>query len=206
MSVSFPVEITTVHIGRSPQIQVFYPRVVGMQNQAFQRSINHSIIRLTQDLIDKQVGDSPSTVVDLIGYFEVKNNQRDVLSLSLTNYTYHYHAAHGMTYIKSLSFDMKEEKLLNLSDLFKPGSNYVKRISDIIQRQITERDIFTLEPFTQIAPNQDFYMADKTLVIYFQLYELTAYAFGFPMFPISVYELQDIIREDGPLGRLMENN
>lgn len=206
MPVSFPVRINTVHVGRSPQIQVFYPRIVGMENQAFQRSMNQSIVRLTQELIDKQVGDSPSTVVDLIGYFEIKNNQRDVLSLSLSNYTYHYHAAHGMTYIKSLNFDLKEEGLLTLADLFKPESNYIGRLSEIIQRQIKEREIFLLNPFTPISANQDFYIADKTLVIYYQLYELTAYAYGFPMFPISLYEIQDIIREDGPLGRLMENN
>lgn len=206
MPVSFPVRINTVHVGRSPQIQVFYPRIVGMENQAFQKSMNQSIVRLTQELIDKQVGDSPSTVVDLIGYFEIKNNQRDVLSLSLSNYTYHYHAAHGMTYIKSLNFDLKEEGLLTLADLFKPESNYIGRLSEIIQRQIKEREIFLLNPFTPISANQDFYIADKTLVIYYQLYELTAYAYGFPMFPISLYEIQDIIREDGPLGRLMENN
>ncbi|MFB4475682.1 RsiV family protein, partial [Oceanobacillus caeni] len=56
--------------------------------------------------------------------------------------------------------------------------------------------------FTKIEPNQYFYIADKTLVIYFQLYELAPYAFGFPMFPISVYDIQDIIDEEGPLGRM----
>ena len=49
-------------------------------------------------------------------------------------------------------------------------------------------------------------MADKALVIYFQLYDITPYVFGFPMFPISVYEIQDIIDENGPLGRMAVNN
>ena len=62
----------------------------------------------------------------MIGEFEIKNNQRQVLSLSLSNYTYHYHAAHGMTYIKSLTFDLQKEKQCKLKDLFKPGSNYIE--------------------------------------------------------------------------------
>ncbi|WP_337445661.1 RsiV family protein [Ornithinibacillus scapharcae] len=69
-----------------------------------------------------------------------------------------------------------------------------------------QRDIQLIEDFTEISPNQDFYIADKSLVIYFQLYEITPYVYGFPMFPISVYQIQDIIREDGPLGRMAENN
>jgi hypothetical protein len=39
----------------------------------------------------------------------------------------------------------------------------------------------------------------------YQLYELTPYVFGFPQFPISVYEIQDIIREDAPLGVMLIN-
>lgn len=90
--------------------------------------------------------------------------------------------------------------------MFKPGSDYVKRLSALIQEQIKVRDIQLLNEFTAIRPDQDFYLADKSIVIYFQLYELTAYVYGFPMFPISVYELQDIIDENGPLGRLAQNN
>jgi hypothetical protein len=37
-------------------------------------------------------------------------------------------------------------------------------------------------------------------IIYFQLYEMTGYIFGFPMFPISLFEIQDI-DEKSPLGR-----
>ena len=60
--------------------------------------------------------------------------------------------------------------------------------------------------FTTIKPDQDYYIADKALVIYFQLYDLVPYAWGFPMFPISVYDIQDIIDENGPLGKMLAGN
>lgn len=63
-----------------------------------------------------------------------------------------------------------------------------------------------IHDFTVIQANQDFYIADKVLVVYFQLYETTPYAFGFPMFPISVFNIQDIIGENGPLGQMAVNN
>ncbi|WP_197249282.1 DUF3298 domain-containing protein [Cytobacillus firmus] len=205
MAINFPVGIKAITISTGPTKVVYYPRVSGMQNKQLQEFINNNILRQTQQLINEQTGNMDTTVVDLYGYYEIKNNQRDVLSLSLSNYVYHYHAAHGMTVIKSLTFDLQKGKQAALKDLFKPGSDYVKRISDLIAVQIKERDIPLLVDFTEIKPDQDFYIADKALVVYFQLYEITPYAYGFPMFPISVYDLQDIIDENGPLGRMAVN-
>jgi hypothetical protein len=206
MPVSLPVSIQTRMISSGPKQTVYYPKAADMHNRTFQRVINRTIVQETQKLIHEQVGNMPSTVEEMQGSFEIKNNQREVLSLSLSNYTYHYHAAHGMTFIRSLTFDLEKEKLCSLKDLFRPGSDYVKRISDLVAIQIKQRDIPLLGEFTGIRPNQDFYIADKALVIYFQLYEITPYVVGFPMFPISVYDLQDIIEESGPLGRMAVNN
>ncbi|MFF5996148.1 DUF3298 domain-containing protein [Lysinibacillus sp. KU-BSD001] len=203
---SLPVQIGTSIIHGGPNKTVVFPQVIGIQNRQWEHTVNHAITQQTQQLINEQVGNMPTTVEEMIGTYEIKNNQRQVLSLSLSNYTYHYHAAHGMTYIKSLTFDMKNQKICTLKDLFKPGSDYVKRLSDNIQAQIKRRNIQLLGEFTSIKPDQDFYIADKALVIYFQLYEITAYVYGFPMFPISVYDIQDIIDENGPLGRMAINN
>lgn len=203
---SFPVQIRTHQVSAGPNKIVYYPQVILMNNYLIQNYINQTIIKETQGLIDQQVGETPSTVAEMLGTYEIKNNQRDVLSLTLTNYTYHDKAAHGMTYKRSLTFDIKTGKRYELKDLFKSDSNYIERLSTIIKEQIKARNIQLIEDFTLISPNQDFYIADKTLVIYFQLYDITPYVFGFPMFPISVYEIQDIIREDGPLGKMVENN
>lgn len=121
------------------------------------------------------------------------------------NFRLNWDVKNRMTYLRSLTFDLQKEKLCTLADLFKPGSPYVDRISTLIKEQIEKRGISLLNEFTQIKPDQDFYIADKTLVIYFQLYDITPYAFGFPMFPLSVYDLIDIIEENGPLGRLATN-
>ncbi|TCJ01955.1 DUF3298 and DUF4163 domain-containing protein [Cytobacillus praedii] len=206
MPISFPVSIRTEKISSGKDKNVYYPQVYKMKNVKLEQNINQRIVRQTQQLVNDLVGGDPSSVVEIIGSYELKNNQREVLSLTLSNYTYHYHAAHGMTIIKALTFDLKKGRPCELKDLFKSGSDYVKPLSMLIQKQIKQRDIQLLNPFTGIKPNQDFYIADKALVIYFQLYEITPYVFGFPMFPISVYELMDIIDENGPLGRMAENN
>lgn len=87
-----------------------------------------------------------------------------------------------------------------------PGSPYIAVISELIQAQIARRDVPVLEPFKSIRADQDFYVADRSLIVYFQLYELTPYVYGFPYFPISVYDLQQIVNEDGPLGPMLVND
>jgi hypothetical protein len=86
--------------------------------------------------------------------------------------------------------------------LFKPQSGYVRELSRIVSAQIRERQLPTLNEFTAIRPDQDFYLADKALILYFQLYEITPYYVGLPMFPVSVYGLQPLAADPGPLSAL----
>ena len=206
MTISFPVRTKTFKITLGPQKIIYYPQVYSMSKQNLQAFINNTIVNEVHKMIVYNSGDTMTPLVEMVGTYELKNNQRNVLSLTLSNYSYYYHAAHGMTNIKSLTFDLEKERLCQLSDLFKQGSNYVDKISKLIHAQIKQRNIPIINEFTVIRPNQYFYIADKALVIYFQLYELTPYVFGFPMFPISVYDIQDIIEEEGPLGRMAINN
>lgn len=195
--------LTNSMLSSNKNISIFYPVITGMKDEAVQQRINNTILYLVNKLIIDQ-GYYQNTVDTMIGDFEIKNNQRGFLSLSISNYTYIYHAAHGNTIIKSLTFNLKDGSIYTLADLFKPGSNYQKILSDIIAKQIAERKIDILE-YHGIAPDQDFYIADRSLVVYFQLYQITPYVFGFPFFPISVYELSDIIRDGTPLAVMSEN-
>lgn len=199
-----PVTIKTMKIYK-PNIDMFYPVVEGLKDVGVQKSINQTIMNLVNELI-KESGyyDNPA-YTSITGGYEIKTNEKGILSLSIIIYWYAYHAAHGMTVIKSLTFDIDTGKSYSLNELFKPGADYVKVLSAIVDVQIKERNIDLLDPpFKGIRPDQDYYIADLSLVLYFQLYEITPYAAGFQYFPISVYQIQDIIDEKGPLGRMIE--
>lgn len=201
MTVSLPVKVTTELVSNHDDQKVFYPQVGGLTNQSLIRSINRDIVVKTQRLIDQQSEAPPSAITEMIGYYEIKNNERQSLSFLFSNYTYYEKAAHGMTIIDSLTYDLSARKRVKLRDLFKKDSNYKERINDLIKEQIKRRQLDLLTDFTSIKNDNQFYIADKTLVIYFQLYELMAYVYGFPLFPIVIYDLQDIIDESGLLGR-----
>ena len=196
-----PVQIEARHY-TMPKLDVYVPVVTGGQTPpaalgAMNRQISGNVRMLLQE---QGYGTNPLT--DTTGSFEIKTNQRHVLSLSLINYAYSG-GAHGNTLIRSLTFDTATGKSYSLRELFKPGSNYVERLSAHVAAQIKSRGIPVLYDFKSIRPDQDYYIADKALVLYFQLYELTPYVYGFPYFPISVYAIQDIVDEQGPLGRML---
>lgn len=195
---TLPLHVQSIH-RTGPKFDLYVPRVVNMSNKAAQDRINDTINRQVHAMLSESGYLQNPKTTEISGFYEIKTNERGLFSITLELYAYPEHAAHGTTWIRGLTFDTASGKSYRLGELFKPGSDYVKRISTIVAAQIKERGIETLEPFTGISPNQDYYVADKALVVYFQLYELTPYVFGFPMFPISVYSLQDIIAESSPL-------
>lgn len=194
-----PATVLTRTITR-PNTTIYYPQLAGLANQQAEKDINRAILQTVQGLIHEQQRVQVPGQTQMQGSYEIKSNERGIFSVTLTNYAYTPQMAHGMTFMGSVTADIQTGKLYTLRDLFKPGSDYVTVISNNIKQQIKERNIPTLNGFTTIKPDQDFYIADKALVIYFQLYEITPYYVGFPMFPISVYDLESIIAETGPLS------
>lgn len=197
-----PVAIQTVRYG-TPPIRILVPQVTGLAHQAAQAAMNRLILQQAQQLYRQQTEVQTPGRTEMDAYYEIKTNERNVLSLIQVNGAYTPPMAHGMTFAGSLTFAVEDGKNWSLAELFKPGAAYVERLSALVADQIRERDLPVLEPFQTIRPDQDYYLADKSIVIYFQLYELSPYYVGFPMFPISLYALEDLIREGSPADRLL---
>nr|WP_231638654.1 DUF4163 domain-containing protein [Paenibacillus sp. JCM 10914] len=108
----------------TPGVVIHYPQVSGLANPRAQEAINqrillqlHEMERMQQQV---QTGTNPQTTVT----FEIKTNERGILSLVLTNYTYSEHMAHGYTIAKGLTFNIANGHAYALHELFRPGSNY----------------------------------------------------------------------------------
>jgi len=202
---TFNVLIKTRKFGQQG-ITIYYPEVVGLDDTQVQYTVNQKIVHLTQQLINEQYKQqNVDHFAEMIGIYEVKTNERGILSLTLSNYAIAAQHANGLTLMNSLTVDIKTGKIYQLNELFKPDSNYVDILSDMVRDQIRNRNIPILNDFEGISPNQYYYIADKSLVLYFQPLEITPHYVGIPMFPISVYDLEDIIDDTGPLGKMLES-
>lgn len=193
-----PVD-TVIRVYRGPNVTMLYPQVMGHESIHANTRMNITIRNETMTLIKTLTQPDVKTTID--GSFEIKNNQRGILSLSLTGLA-EFGGAHPMTIVKSLTMDTSTGESFGLNALFLPNSQYIEKINAEIKRQIKARNIPIIDAFSSITPEQDYYVSDKMLVIYYQLYDLSPYAAGFPFFPIPITMLEDEIPEDGLLSRL----
>jgi len=194
-----PVSVKTMRYTGSPNIDFYYPVVFGLKDPAIEEKINNQITGLMYKLIGEL--QHPGVTVNITGSYEIKANQRNVLSISLSAMG-DFGGAHPTTYIRALNIDVATGNLYTLHAQFEKNSDYVRRLSDIIKAQIKERDIPISGEFQGIKAEPDYYIADNVLVIFFQLYEIAPYAAGFPYFPIPLYSIEDILAEGSLLKRM----
>ncbi|MFC4410903.1 DUF3298 and DUF4163 domain-containing protein [Chungangia koreensis] len=199
MNVPVPISYRFIQKAK-PDIKIYIP-VVNLRNARVQNKINNEIVAVLNKILI-ELGYFESSLVELLSYFEIKTNERNILSLSLITYSF-TGGAHGMTIVKSLTFDTRTGESYTLASLFKADSNYIQKLSDLVGEKIKKWETPLLDEFKGIRPNQDFYLADHSIVLYFQLYEISPYVAGFPYFPIALWGLQDIIKPEGPLDRLL---
>ncbi len=178
---------------------VYYPQIEGMQNEEAQRRVN-GILKQQSKVI--QVPDDVQLDYSYYGDFLVSFFKKNLFVLKLAGYNYPFGAAHGMPFQTYVHIDLKTGTNYELKDLFKPGSDYVKIVSDIIQKQIEEEEtqgftFYFLDQYKGIQPDQTFYVTEDALAIYFEPYEIAAYAAGFPTFIIPYQEIMKIINTNG---------
>lgn len=206
-NIALPVTIRTF-VAQSDVMTIYFPQVYVPHNYVSAQRINQSIRAIVNDLIQKQYAEQNATEFgEMIGTFEVKTNERNILSITFMNYAIIPFAVHGLTFMKSLNTNVLTGGMFQLEDLFKSSADYQTKITDVINRQIKKRklDVFSPEGIDTISSNENFYLADQTLVIYFQQYEIAPYYVGLPLFPIPIFKLETIIKEKGPLDILFGN-
>ena len=189
------------YVIRKPRLEVYVPQVSSSSHPEDAAKMNRVIRDQAVKLI-QMTGYEESQDTEVTGTYEIKLNERGLISLVLIVYGYTMGAAHGMTYQRGLTFQTDSGQLITLAQLFESGAPYVAELSKHVAAQIKQRQIPTFEPFKSIDKNQEFYMTDKALVLFFGLYDLAPYVYGFQYFPISIYDLKDIKAEDGVIDAL----
>jgi hypothetical protein len=144
----------------------------------------------------------------------------DLVSVEFPVDYYEHGAAHGSHAFHVINYDVKSGRELSLADLFRPGSDYLGKISEVAIKQLRRwnRDSADYpggagEPYLNdegiaegakpSAENyQNWTITPRGLAVTFDYYQLGAYAAGAPAVVLPYADLKEIIRPGGPLDRL----
>ncbi len=118
--------------------------------------------------------------------------------------------AHPNTYYRSFTFDKKTGKELELANLFKPGADYLGRLSTIsraelpsiiaerTQQAVSDVDTDDIKDGTkpEAASFQTFYLDGTNFVLFFPPYQIGPYVLGTTALPIPLSELDDVLKAE----------
>lgn len=137
--------------------------------------------------------------------YKITHGDAGLLSVLFTVGFYVAGAAHPNQYAVTLNLDVANGKVLALSDLFNPGSDYLKAVSDYCLADLKKQD--RLEWDTGALPKAENYrswnITQDGLLISFDPYQVTSYAMGPQSVTIPFTALKEILNRTGPLAPLL---
>ena len=156
-----------------------------------------SLKNLKDELMEKGEETFDWEVVLITNYDYMIN--ADILSLKLNTY-YYSGGAHGMSYINSITMNIKTGKIDEFKDLFKDNVNYDEKITQIILDEIEKSSNIYFDNYkeTILSKNGEYnyYIDGDKLVIYFDLYDIAPYVAGIPRFSIEAEEIKEFLKDE----------
>lgn len=114
-------------------------------------------------------------------------------------------AAHPAHYSRSMTYDLREGRMLALEDLFRPGAAYLEAISAYCIEDLNARNTLAWEEGA--LPNAENYqvwnITPGGLQITFDAYQVAPYASGPQTVLIPYDRLREAINPEGPLAGLI---
>ena len=185
-------------------LNIQYPELQGLDNLEVQNKINSFFAKAASDAKAEGISNEKELSEDEIARqvkveedlnYTTEYNQDGILSVTVLDFQYSG-GAHGLTIQSSVTFDLKTGEEYKLKDLFKDNTDYVSLVSGEIKKQMDEKGLTQslLLPFDAIKSDQDFYINNGALVIYFQEDDCFPYVFGIQEFPIEPSSLKDSMK------------
>jgi hypothetical protein len=125
--------------------------------------------------------------------YKSKYNKNNILSIPV-RYSQYTGGANGLEVQRGYTFNLKNGKLLSLSDLFDKSFDYKKVISTSVLNQMkANKDMYfpdAITGFKEINGTQPYYLEDGYLVIFYGPFEIAPHSSGIPEFKIPFSSLK----------------
>jgi Protein of unknown function (DUF3298)/WG containing repeat/Deacetylase PdaC len=194
---------------------IYIPSVTGLKSKEVEENINlklkeMSLFRPYDE--DKKVENIIITSEDVLTYdyygnFTILFYKNNILTLDLVGYYYPLGAAHGMPTRKTPTINLITGDFYKLEDLFKVNSNWKDELNKIIDEMIKKDPNYEYvfkDAFKGITENQDFYIDENNLYIYYPPYEIGPYSAGFITFKIPFSNIDMLLNKEGDFYKYLK--
>lgn len=183
-----------------------YPKISGMDDVKAQNQINRTFRKNAQDA-EKRARDTAKELskhretrkikVTGIYDFKVTRNKGGIVSMIISDYLYSG-GTHGITAKKGITINTTTGQVYTLASLFNENVDYVKILNRLIEKQIEARGLsnYMLTEFKGIRKDQEFFLTNNSLVIFFEQYQYFPRRYGFVKFRIPFKVLNGLMIED----------
>jgi len=202
------------------EIAAQYPQLTGGNNPNFEKfnqvaraGVTKTVAEFKKDMAPQEGEEEPrpegSMGSDLNVSYNVALAQDDLISIEFEVSSYYQGAAHPNSYSEVINYDLKNGKLLKLSDLFKPDAKFLQAIATYciadLKKQGKDKGLLNeeIEKGASASPKnyQNWTITRRGLGINFDSYQVGPYAAG-PQFVLVPYSaLKDLINPEGPVAQ-----
>lgn len=126
------------------------------------------------------ITDMPTFTNSLYIDYKVIRNAKGIISVRFNNSVYLAGAAHPNPFTRVLNFDFTTGAEIQLSEVFKPGVDYLTTLSNYCKRVLQRRGVLDFPEGADPKPEnfQNWNMGLRNLVITFDVYQVAPYAAG----------------------------
>lgn len=175
------------------RFDIEYPQVINLKNIDAQRTINALLYNKAfehyklQDFTTEEAKASSFFV-----RYNITRFSHNIVSVKFDESFMMEHMAHPSNAVKAITLNLSNGKVYTLNDIL--IGNYAGRINKIIKASIKQRKIPLLARFKGTEKDQEFYLTNDSLVIFFQEYVYTCRAEGPLVIQIPNSKVKDIFK------------
>ncbi len=198
------------------EVAAQYPQITGGNNPNFEKfnqaaraSATRKVAEFKKNMAPEEGEEPPpegSMGSDLSVGYTILLAQDDLISVRFDVGSYYQGAAHPNSYSEVINYDLKNGKLLKLSDLFKPGAKFLQAISTYAIADLKKRQgLLADEIESGAAPSEKNYkswnITRRGLEVNFDAYQVGPYAAGPQHVMVPYATLKESINPEGPLAQ-----
>jgi hypothetical protein len=199
--------------GTAPRhiIQVRYPQIETqvLDTPAFNAKVEQMMNEFVQSFLDEISGtefdDSAQEFVNgLTSDYRLTYIDSKQISINFLQSVYFAGAAHPLPFSRTINYDLRSDRVMELDEVFVEGADYITRISEFALTDLRQQGVLEWEEGA--APSSENFeswnITLEGLLFTFDPYQVAPYAAGFQEVLIPYEVLSDILRDGGPVPPL----